>query len=614
MKGSFPELVDVHGGGGDTGDKANGNETILDQLIKSDEFTWFSINYRLAPTNHWPACFEDVQTAIRWAKAHAAEYKGDPKRIALIGYSAGGELVTLAATLAKEDTQVQAVVGFSPPTDMVADTAHRGGLSKSLQALFGKETVDDEVKKLLVEMSAIDYVKPGLPPFLLIQGDADKTVPIEQTLAFQAQLKTNNVTGDLIIVKGAQHRVADWVKYDSTYGDKVVTWLEQALQVTPHAAVKPDLTVASDGSGDFKTVQDAVDSIPRDNRQRMIIFIKDGLYHEKVRIDPGFITLRGQSRQGTRIEFAQGADDFTNHPDSLGRAVVNINGNDCVLQNLTVKNTHGVIGPHAFAVYGHGDRTVIEDCDVLSQGADTLALWGEQSGSYLARLNICGSVDFVCPRGWCYMTDCTLQQVNPKADATVWHDGSRNEDMKFVLHNCHFDGGTNVASWILARHHHDAQFYFLDCNFSKTLSNRPPQRVIYPLNHGQPSEADTKRNHDLDAGNLWGERAYFYNCHRDGGDYPWHHDDLSSATNSPSPEQITAAWTFAGKWDPERNDGPVIQKVSHRGDHIEVIFNENVTVKGKPRLGSEIHFAFANYVTGGSGTDSLIFTDSIGGE
>ena len=138
--------------------------------------------------------------------------------------------------------------------------------------------------------------------------------------------------------------------------------------------IRPDLTVASDGSGDFKTIQEAINAVPKTNDQWQIIFVKDGLYHEKVRIDPGFITLRGQSRQGTRIEFAQGTDDFTNHPDGIGRAVVNINGSDCVLQNLTVKNTHGVIGPHAFAIYGHGDKTVIVDCNVWSQGADTIAL------------------------------------------------------------------------------------------------------------------------------------------------------------------------------------------------------------------------------------------------
>ena len=370
--------------------------------------------------------------------------------------------------------------------------------------------------------------------------------------------------------------------------------------------IKPDMVVAGDGSGDFKTIQEAINAVPRDNHQRQIIFIKDGLYHEKVRIDPGFITLRGQSRQGARIEFPQGNDAFTNRPDNIGRAVVNINGSDVVMENLTVKNTDGVIGPHAFAVYGQADRTVIVDCNVWSDGADTLALGkGLSTRSYQARLDIRGSVDFVCPRGWCYMTDCAFHQVNPKADATIWHDGSRDPDMIFVLRNCRFDGAGDVASWILARHHHDAEFFLLDCNFSKTLSNRPPLRVIYPLNHGTPSEADSKRNHDLDASNVWGERAYFYNCHRDGGDYAWHRDNLSSATYSPAPGQITAAWTFAGKWDPERRAGPKIEKIAQRDGQCEVIFSESVTVKGKPRLVLKSG-GFAVY-SAGSGSDTLIF-------
>jgi hypothetical protein len=145
----------------------------------------------------------------------------------------------------------------------------------------------------------------------------------------------------------------------------------------------------------------------------------------------------------------------------------------------------------------------------------------------------------------------------------------------------------------------------LDCNFSKTLSNRPPLRVIYPLSHGEPGEADKKRNHDLDASNIWGERAYFYNCHRDGGDYPWHKDNLSAAPNSPTPEQIAAVWTFAGKWDPERRAGPTIKKVTEQNGRFEVVFSESVTVKGKPQLIMK-PTGFADYVSGG-GTDTLSF-------
>jgi len=229
--GPFPMVLVVHGGGWGVGDSRKGMEPLLEPLTKARDFTWFSINYRLAPTNHWPACFEDVQTAIRWVKFHASEYKGDPQRLALMGYSAGGELMCLAAVRAKQDTQAQAVVGFASPTDMVADTERRGGLSKSLQALFGHDAVDDQTRPLLKEMSPINFVKPGLPPFLLIQGDADKTVPYEQSVNFQAKLRENNVPCELITVKGAPHKITDWDKFDPSYREKMVAWLRQKLSV-----------------------------------------------------------------------------------------------------------------------------------------------------------------------------------------------------------------------------------------------------------------------------------------------------------------------------------------------------------------------------------------------
>ena len=393
-----------------------------------------------------------------------------------------------------------------------------------------------------------------------------------------------------------------------------------ALAQTPAAApvLAPDLTVAADGTGDFTTIQAAVASLPRDNRERRIVFVKDGVYREKVRVDASFVTLRGQSRTGTRIEFSQGMSDFTAHRDELGPGVLNVNGDDFVLENLTVQNTHGVIGVHAFAIYGRGDRTVIQDCDVLSQGNDTLSLWRTSSGKYAgaaatatqpdgryyhARLKVCGSVDFICPRGWCYLTDSDITEVNPGAGAALWHDGSRDPAMKFVLRGCRLDG---VEGWRLARHHVDAQFYLLDCTFAATLRDLRPYRVIYPTNGGAPTDADQRRNQELAASNRWGERCYFFNCHRPGGDYAWFKDNLASAPGTPTPAQITAKWTFAGTWDPENKTGPVVQKISTNANQLAVTFSESVTVKGHPRLALRTQ-AFADY-TSGSGTDTLVFT------
>src|SRR5215208_1742108 len=161
------------------------------------------------------------------------------------------------------------------------------------------------------------------------------------------------------------------------------------------ALPKPDIVVAADSSGDFTTIQSALASIPIDNRERITVFVKDGTYREKIRVDASFVTLRGQSRNGTRIEYPQLKDDFTAHPDDIGWAVINLNhANDFVLQNLTAENTANAMLAHAFTISGTGDRTVIVDCDVLSHGGNTLALGRRERGRYYhARCNFTGSVD-----------------------------------------------------------------------------------------------------------------------------------------------------------------------------------------------------------------------------
>ena len=80
-------------------------------------------------------------------------------------------------------------------------------------------------------MSPINHVKPGLPPFLLMQGDSDKTVPPPFTRNFAAGLKENGVPCRLYFLKGPGHRLADWEKFDPTWQQKLADWLNQTLVV-----------------------------------------------------------------------------------------------------------------------------------------------------------------------------------------------------------------------------------------------------------------------------------------------------------------------------------------------------------------------------------------------
>ena len=238
--GPHPVAILVHGGGWSRGDKfqvPSGDSADIAPWfapLTAAGYNWYSINYRHAPQHRWPACFEDVQTAIRWVKAHAAEFGGDPARIALFGHSAGGHLVCLAGTLVDDSVRVQAVVGYAPVTNHEQDLPVRGGLSTSLQALLNRpKALSPESLGLLREISPLNHVRPGLPPFLLIHGEADKTVPLQQSLDFQARLRANNDVCDLMVIKGAGHALANWSQLEPDYPARMVAWLGEHLRPDP---------------------------------------------------------------------------------------------------------------------------------------------------------------------------------------------------------------------------------------------------------------------------------------------------------------------------------------------------------------------------------------------
>ena len=114
--GPFPAAILVHGGGFDEGSKSTNVRPLFEPLANAG-FAWFSIDYRLAPEFKFPAGNDDLNTAIRWVKAHAAEYHVDAAKVAIIGESAGGFLVNYAGTHETAETKVAAVVDFYGPVD-----------------------------------------------------------------------------------------------------------------------------------------------------------------------------------------------------------------------------------------------------------------------------------------------------------------------------------------------------------------------------------------------------------------------------------------------------------------------------------------------------------------
>ena len=196
-----PGIVAVHGGAWRGGDKKD--MILVAPPLIGDGYVVFSVGYRLfgpgeRAQNIYPAQLDDCQRAVRWIRAHADQYGVDPQRIGAIGASAGGHLVALLGTcetrdnsdraLAKYSSRVQAVVDIFGPTDLTRDFSHLKFGLMTVQTL-----VDDFLgpggKRNARAASPLFHIDKATVPFLIIHGDKDPIVPVDQSRDFHAALQ-----------------------------------------------------------------------------------------------------------------------------------------------------------------------------------------------------------------------------------------------------------------------------------------------------------------------------------------------------------------------------------------------------------------------------------------
>lgn len=201
-----PAVMFVHGGSWSAGDKAGGEgEPEIGELV-SRGYLVVSINYRLAPSYVFPSQIADVKCAVRYLRANAAALNIDPQKIGAWGASAGGHLVSLLGTAGPEaglegdggysgqSSRVQAVVDMYGRADLATVPQTR----PDLLPIFGSETD-------LAKYSPVTYVSADDPPFLILHGDKDATVPPELSQEFYGKLKAAGVHATLVMVKNAGH-------------------------------------------------------------------------------------------------------------------------------------------------------------------------------------------------------------------------------------------------------------------------------------------------------------------------------------------------------------------------------------------------------------------------
>lgn len=253
-----PVVIAVHGGGWVSGDKLR--FAPQSRALARAGFVVMDINYSLDPDlgPGYPRQVEDVRAALRWTRQHAQAYGGDPRRIAVVGGSAGGYLAAMLGVTIGEarDRGVQAVASLSGPMDFVTIASsiraeERTCRSRDCRAVLGQARSSLErflgcdplrcPQDLLVEASPLSHVSATSPPFFLANG-TDESIPADQAVAMSEQLRSVGVDVELHLVPGARHSVQ--------YLPQISSQLLTFLRVATIAPVQPSSEESPTGAVD----------------------------------------------------------------------------------------------------------------------------------------------------------------------------------------------------------------------------------------------------------------------------------------------------------------------------------------------------------------------------
>jgi len=211
-----------------------------------------------------------------------------------------------------------------------------------------------------------------------------------------------------------------------------------------------EFTVAADGSGDFTSIQAAVDASKAFPYERITIRLKNGVYREKVEVYPWNpkLSLVGESRDGTVITWDDYFDKMQKGRNSTFHTyTLRVRGNDFHAENLTIVNSSGPVG-QAVALHVEADRVTFVNT-ALKGYQDTLYLAGEGFRSYFDNCYIEGSVDFIFGEGTALFKNCEIRSL---ADGFVTAASTpEGAGFGFVFDHCKLTAAADVDRVYLGR-------------------------------------------------------------------------------------------------------------------------------------------------------------------
>ncbi|MDB6154737.1 MAG: mlhB [Chthoniobacteraceae bacterium] len=233
--GPFPAIVCIHGGGFRAGTR-EGYDSLCVSLAQHG-YVAVTISYRLAPAYQFPAAVYDCKAAVRWLRANAAAYHIDPKRIGVMGGSAGGHLAQFLGVTAglkefegdgnlDQSSSVSCVVNQYGPSDFTKSYGKSVDAAEVLPLFLGGDL--EHKRREHIVASPLYWVTPAAAPTLCIHGTEDNYVAYEQATWIIERLKACSVEAQLFTLDGAGHgfKGADAEKAEKA----MITFFDQHLR------------------------------------------------------------------------------------------------------------------------------------------------------------------------------------------------------------------------------------------------------------------------------------------------------------------------------------------------------------------------------------------------
>lgn len=214
--------------------------------------------------------------------------------------------------------------------------------------------------------------------------------------------------------------------------------------------------VAQDGSADYKTIQEAVNAVRDHMQYRVYIYVKAGTYHEKLLIPSAKknIAIIGEDKEHTIITNADFSGKAYPGKDWAGNTkystytsfTVLVQGNDCVLENLTIENTAGQVG-QAVALHVEADRFAAKNCNILGN-QDTLYT-SKDGRNYFESCFITGTTDFIFGEATAVFDHCTIKSISDSYITAA--STTKEQEYGYVLFDCELIAADGVNKVYLGR-------------------------------------------------------------------------------------------------------------------------------------------------------------------